>query len=150
MLRLAVLCAVLGTSVSPARAHRVNVFALVERDTIHAEAYFADGSKCRNSLLLLINSQGDTLAAVRTDGEGQGAVPLEDLGSSPHVDLRVVLDASMGHRAEYLLVRLMVLTLQWLPRRVATALARFYVRVFDHAAPRLRRTARRNLEKRKF
>ena len=43
-------------------------------------------------------------------------------------------------------MRLMVLTLQWLPRRAATALARFYVRLFDHAAPGLRRTARRNLE----
>ncbi len=47
---------------------------------------------------------------------------------------------------ECALVRLLVFTLQWLPRRTATTLARFYVRLFDHAAPRLRRTARRNLE----
>src|SRR6516162_1045385 len=36
-------------------------------------------------------------------------------------------------------------TLQWTPRRLSFALARFYARMLDVAIPRLRRVARRNL-----
>jgi nickel transport protein len=100
-LRMLLLCAALGAMAGPSRAHRVNVFALVERDSIHAEAYFKDGSTCRNSVILLISSNGDTLASARTDGQGQATVPLQALAHGPRADLRVVLIASLGHRAEY-------------------------------------------------
>lgn len=101
LMRVLLLSLALGATARPSRAHRVNVFALVARDSIHAEAYFADGGKCRNGVILLLSSNGDTLASVRTDGQGQAAVPLQALAHTPHADLRVVLDASLGHRAEY-------------------------------------------------
>jgi len=49
-------------------------------------------------------------------------------------------------RAEYLLALLVLWSLEWLPRGTADSLGRGYAKLLDLAAPRLRRTARRNLE----
>src|ERR1022692_3972569 len=46
---------------------------------------------------------------------------------------------------EYCVAILALASLQWAPRKVAFALARFYARLLDLAIPRLRRVARRNL-----
>lgn len=51
----------------------------------------------------------------------------------------------MRNAAEYAAARLVVATLAWTPRRAADQLARFYTRLLDRLAPRLRRVALRNL-----
>ena len=78
-------------------AHKVNVFAYVEGKEIYTESYFNDGKKCIDSKIEVFDNQGNKLLEGLTDKEGKFSleVPSED------GDLKVVLTASMGHRAEY-------------------------------------------------
>ena len=78
-------------------AHRVNVFAYVEGEKIYTESYFNDGKKCIDSKIEVFDNQGNKLLEGLTDKEGEFSfeVPSED------GNLKIVLTASMGHRAEY-------------------------------------------------
>lgn len=78
-------------------AHKVNVFAYVEGEKIYTESYFNDGKKCIDSKIEVFDNQGNKLLEGLTDKEGEFSfeVPLED------ENLKIVLTASMGHRAEY-------------------------------------------------
>ncbi|GAI86495.1 unnamed protein product, partial [marine sediment metagenome] len=80
-------------------AHKVNVFAYVEGDKVYSESYFNDGKKCVDSKIEVFDNQGNKLLEGLTDKEGEFSfeVPSED------GDLKIVLTASMGHRAEYLI-----------------------------------------------
>ncbi len=81
----------------PVFAHKVNIFAYVEGDRIYTESYFNDGKKCIDSKIEVFDKQGDKLLEGLTDEEGEFSfeVPPED------GDLKIVLTAGMGHRAEY-------------------------------------------------
>jgi nickel transport protein len=81
---------------SSAFAHKVNVFAYVEGNEVIAEGYFADGRKCMDSVVEVMDSQGNKLLEGKTDEEGRFAfkVPV-------HADLLIRLNASTGHQAEY-------------------------------------------------
>ncbi len=78
-------------------AHKVNIFAYVEGEKIYTESYFNDGKKCIDSKIEVFENQGNKLLEGLTDREGEFSfkVPSED------GDLKIVLTASMGHRAEY-------------------------------------------------
>lgn len=78
-------------------AHKVIIFAYVEGDRVYTESYFSDGKKCMNSKIEVFNNRGDKLLEGLTNGEGEFSfeVPSED------GDLKIVLTAGMGHRAEY-------------------------------------------------
>lgn len=81
---------------SAAWAHKVNVFAYVEGDTVVTESYFSDGRKCRDSLIEVFDPEGRKLLEGKTDAEGRFSFrpPLRS-------DLLIRLSAAMGHRAEY-------------------------------------------------
>ncbi len=79
-------------------AHKVNVFAYVEGKRIYTESYFNDGKKCIDSKIEVFDNQGNKLLEGLSDEEGRFSFktpPLED------GDLKIVLTASMGDRAEY-------------------------------------------------
>lgn len=78
-------------------AHKVNIFAYVEVDRIYTESYFNDGKKCVDSKIEVFDNQGNKLLEGLTNQEGVFSfqVPQND------GDLKIVLNASMGHRAEY-------------------------------------------------
>ena len=86
----------------PIFAHKVNVFAYVEEDKVYTESYFNDGKKCVDSKIEVFDNQGNKLLEGLTDEEGMFSFE----SSSEDVidgDLKVVLTASMGHRAEYII-----------------------------------------------
>ena len=83
---------------APAWAHKVNVFAYVEGAEVIAEGYFADGGKCRNSVVEVYDDKGKKLLEGKTDAEGRFVFK-----PPAHTDLLVRLIASMGHQAEYIL-----------------------------------------------
>ena len=83
-----------------ALAHKVNIFAYVEGDSVHTESYFNDGRKCKNSAIAVFDSAAKQLLEGETDEEGIFTFP-----TPKKEDLKIVLTASMGHRAEYLLSR---------------------------------------------
>jgi len=78
-------------------AHKVNVFAYVEGEKIYTESYFNDGKKCIDSKIEVFDNQGNKLLEGLTDKEGKFSFEV----SSENGDLKIVLTASMGHRAEY-------------------------------------------------
>ncbi len=81
----------------PVFAHKVNIFAYVEGDRIYTESYFNDGKKCIDSKIEVFDKQGDKLLEGLTDEEGEFSFEV----SPEDGDLKIVLTAGMGHRAEY-------------------------------------------------
>jgi len=83
---------------SNAFAHKVNIFAYVEGDTVYTESYFPDGKKVEDGVVEVYDSQGNKLLEGRTNREGQFSFkpPKKD-------DLKIVIVASMGHKNSYTL-----------------------------------------------
>lgn len=81
-----------------ALAHKVNIFAYIEGDKIHTESYFSDGTKCVNSKIEVFDDQGNKLLEGLTDDKGVFIFEIPQATA-----LKIVLTASMGHRAEYYL-----------------------------------------------
>jgi nickel transport protein len=79
-------------------AHRVNVFAWMEGDTVYTESFFSDGTKSVDSRIDVFDPKGKLLLTGNTDEEGRFSFKIPD-----KTDLKIVLNASMGHRAEYVL-----------------------------------------------
>jgi len=92
------LCSILLSDV--ALAHKVNLFAYVEGDSVHTDSYFNDGRKCKNSAIAVFDSADEQLLEGKTDAEG-----IFVFSPPKREDLKIVLTASMGHRTEYLLSR---------------------------------------------
>ena len=83
----------------PAWAHRVNIFAWVEGDTVYVETKFPGGKKVKAGHIVVLDVQGnDLLSGVTNDmGEFSFKIPKRE-------DLKIVLLAGEGHRAEWTLL----------------------------------------------
>ncbi len=78
-------------------AHKVNIFAFAEDGMVHAEGYFVDGSKCKNSLIEVFDEKtGKKIIEGYTDEEGRYSFKIPFVTS-----LKLVLNAGMGHKSEY-------------------------------------------------
>jgi len=80
---------------SNAYAHGVNVFAYVEGGIIYTESYFTDGKRVINGKIYVYDSEGNIVNTGRTNRNGEYSFKITRVD-----DLTVVLDATMGHRAE--------------------------------------------------
>jgi nickel transport protein len=83
-------------------AHKVNIFYYAENNIMYLETYFSDGTKCRNSEILVYdNDENKILLKGITDKQGkfQFNIPKTD---KKH-NLKVVLNAEMGHRNEVII-----------------------------------------------
>ena len=80
---------------APALAHKVNVFAYAEDGVVHTESYFNDGTPCQGSRITVYGEGGQVVAEGTTDAEGMFSFPID----RPQ-DLRIVLEATMGHKNE--------------------------------------------------
>ncbi|TPW13097.1 MAG: hypothetical protein FD130_1634 [Halothiobacillaceae bacterium] len=95
---LALLTALMVLTVSPPTfAHKLNVFAYMEENALNIEGYFADGKKARNSSVKIYNPQREMVAEGTTNEEGIFKVALPSSGE----ELRIVVNAGMGHQSEY-------------------------------------------------
>jgi nickel transport protein len=86
----------------PAQAHKVNLFAYVEGDRVVVEGYFSTKSKAQDSLVEVFDETGNKIHEGKTDKDGIYSFKLADLPAFTG-GLRFVLDAGMGHKAEYTL-----------------------------------------------
>ncbi len=79
-------------------AHRVNLFAYIERGEVYTESYFSDGQPAQGNIKVF-DDQDKLLLENKNDKEGLFHFPL------PHQvkALRFVLSAPMGHRCSYTL-----------------------------------------------
>lgn len=83
---------------APALAHKVNVFAYVEGETVFTESYFPDGKPVAGGAIEVLDKKNATLLTGKTDDKGLFHFPL-----SKKEDLTIVINASMGHKNSYLL-----------------------------------------------
>jgi nickel transport protein len=86
----------------PAQAHKVNVFAYVEGGQVIVEGYFSGNAKAQDTLVHVMDETGKKLLEGKTDKKGLYSFKLADLPPFSG-SLRIVLDAEMGHKAEYTL-----------------------------------------------
>ena len=78
-------------------AHKVNVFAWIEGDTVFVEGYFPGGKKSRDSLVEVFNPAGNKLLEGRTNEKGEFAFKIPE-----RTDLKIVLTTSMGHKNDFI------------------------------------------------
>lgn len=77
-------------------AHRVNVFVWKEGNRVFAEGFFSDGKKAAHSRIEVFGADGKSVLAGETDDKGLFSFQLPQ-----KTDLKIVLHASGGHRAEF-------------------------------------------------
>jgi len=83
-------------------AHKVNVFAYVEGDSVVVEGYFSGNVKAQNSVVEVLDSDGKKILEGKTDEKGIWRFKLADL---PPIngDIKIVLEGGMGHKADFTL-----------------------------------------------
>jgi len=83
-------------SVEFADAHRVNIFAWVEGDTVYVESKFPGGKPVTGGKVVVTDSQGLELLTGKTNDQGEFSfkVPKRDA-------LTITLIAGMGHQADW-------------------------------------------------
>ncbi|MBM4284482.1 MAG: hypothetical protein FJ128_04425 [Deltaproteobacteria bacterium] len=99
-------CAVLGllAAASPALAHRLVVFAYAEGRTIHTESKFVPDTPVRGGQVQVLDRQtGAVLLTGTTDEQGKFSFTIPDEAAARKMDLRIVVEAGMGHQGEWLL-----------------------------------------------
>ena len=77
-------------------AHRVNVFAWVEGDTVFVESKFSGGKKVKNGTIIVTDSSGAELLTGKTSDQGEFSFKLPR-----RTELKITLKAGMGHQAEW-------------------------------------------------
>ena len=85
----------IGSNV-PALAHKVIIFAWVEGNTVFTESKFSGGKKAINARVEIFDKDGKKLLEGKTDNKGEFSFKIPKL-----TDLRIVLNAAMGHKAEW-------------------------------------------------
>ena len=80
----------------PALAHKVMIFAWVEGDTVFTESKFSGGKKVMNAPVVIFDKDGKKLLEGTTDNQGEFSFKIPKV-----TDLRIVLNAAMGHKAEW-------------------------------------------------
>ncbi len=99
MLKNLVLIAVMTLGLmQPASAHKVNLFAYAEGQTVFVEGYFVDGRRAQNSRVQVFDTTGALLLEGVTDDEG-----LYKFETPVRAELRIVLNAGMGHQTEFVM-----------------------------------------------
>jgi hypothetical protein len=82
--------------IEPADAHRVILFARVEGDTVYVESKFSGGKKVNAGRITVTDADGVELITGTTDAQGEFSFKIPK-----KTDLKIVLSAGEGHRAEW-------------------------------------------------
>ena len=98
IIALALIFSLCFTFVPLALAHKVYLFAWVEGDTVYTDSYFPGKKKVKNGPIKVFDPAGKQLLEGKTDENGQFSFKIPQ-----RTDLRIVLEATMGHKTEYLL-----------------------------------------------
>ncbi len=80
----------------PAQAHRVNVFAWVEGNTIYTTAKFSGGKVARESRVEVFDSHKKMLLKGQTDAKGNFSFPVPKVD-----DLNIIVYAGTGHQGNW-------------------------------------------------
>ena len=83
-------------SQEPALAHRATIFAWIEGDTIHTQSKLSGGKRVKGGEVIVLDPDGVPLLNGKTDDNGMFSFTIPQ-----KTGLKIVLKASMGHRAEW-------------------------------------------------
>ena len=97
---LCLVAALMLLTAGAALAHRVNVFAWVEGETVFVECKYPDGTKVHEGVIRVLDSAGKELLSGKTNDKGEFSFKVPKLD-----DLTIVLEAGMGHRGDWPLSR---------------------------------------------
>jgi len=86
----------LGLLPALSEAHKVNLFAVREGDTVKGECYFADGSPCKKAKVEIYNEKDEKVGESLTDERGLFYFKTEETGK-----LKLVALAGPSHMAQY-------------------------------------------------
>lgn len=114
-LMVAVVAALLCGGADTAWAHKVNLFAYAEGNTVYTESYFADGTKVQNGTITVTDVAGKVLVTGKTDTKGLFSFPLPGRQT-----LTISVDASMGHQNSFVLKEEEIPAATAAPQAVAT------------------------------
>ena len=78
-----------------ASAHRVNVFAWVEGDTVYVESKFAGGKKVKAGKIIVVDAKGVERLSGRTNDQGEFSFKVAE-----PADLIIRIAAGQGHQGE--------------------------------------------------
>ncbi|MEE9436815.1 MAG: hypothetical protein V3V52_03165 [Candidatus Adiutricales bacterium] len=98
LLSLLAVTVILILKSSPAIAHKINIFAWAEGQTVFTESYFTGGKLIEGGLVEVFDPAGQKLLEGRTDQKGEFSFKLPQ-----KTDLLLVLTASMGHKNDFTL-----------------------------------------------
>jgi nickel transport protein len=80
------------------------VFAYAEGDAIHTESKFVPDTPVRQGQVQVIEHKtGKVLLAGQTDDQGKFSCKIPSGAAAQKMDLKIVVEAAMGHRGEWLL-----------------------------------------------
>ncbi len=82
----------------PATAHKVNLFAWVDGERIYTQSKFSGGRKAKKAAIEVYDPRGNKLLEGQTDDKGEFSFEIPQ-----KCELKVVLRAGMGHRAEWII-----------------------------------------------
>lgn len=99
-LLLSIPAVILIIGVDECLAHKINVFAVVEKDSLIVEGYFAGNVKAQNSPVEVYDQSGSKIAQGSTDTAGVCKIKLTEMKPIKG-DLKVVIATGDGHRTEY-------------------------------------------------
>ena len=90
------------TTAQDAFAHRVNVFAYVEGDSVHVECSYSRSSRVRFGEIDVVNAaDGQAYLTGKTDEQGNFAFVVPEAARKAKADLRIVLKAGEGHQNDW-------------------------------------------------
>jgi len=76
-------------------AHKVNIFVYVKDKRVYCEGYYSDGRKVKGGVIEVYDKENRKLLVGKTDEKG-----IFSFLPKAKKDLKIVLDAGMGHKAE--------------------------------------------------
>lgn len=88
------------TVAPPCFAHKVNVYAYVETESLVVNGYFGAGVKAGGCKVEVHDSSGASLLVGKTDSDGICVFRIRDLPLGNNL-FRITLEADMGHKATY-------------------------------------------------
>ena len=82
--------------VSTGLAHRINVYARIEGDSILVEAHYGHRKKAQGASVEVFTSGGIKLLEGKTDQKGEFSFKIPEV-----TDLKIVIRDGMGHRNDF-------------------------------------------------
>lgn len=100
-LQMIIVCVCLALCMSArAEAHKVNIFAYVDGDTIHTSSGYSKSRRVESGTVEVRDAAtGKVLLTGTTDPQGQFSFPVPEQAREGRMDLELVILAGEGHRA---------------------------------------------------